>query len=118
MPHKQTKRKYAVSSSITLSQALHICKPVKRTRVNKISTVNQQLTEATFFIKDDVPWELTSNCTIRAKDSSIFYAIVLWRKRSYDKRGVHTCSIKHKTAIEAENNMFAFRYSLESGTYK
>ena len=111
---KVKKRKHAVSSHITLSQALHIYKPVNRTRKNKISFVDEQLMHAAFFIRHDLAWELTSNCNIYAKDSSSFYVRVLRRTRPHDKKGQRKVSQQYSSVIEAENNAFAFRYRLES----
>ena len=108
------KRKHAVSSKITLNQALHIYKPVNRTRKNKILLVDEQLMHAAFFIRDDLAWELTSNCNIYAKDSHSFYVRVLHRNRPHDRKGQHKVSQQYSTVIEAENNAFVFRYSLES----
>ena len=111
---KVKKRKHAVSSHVTLSQALHIYKPVNRTRKNKISFVDEQLMHAAFFIRHDLAWELTSNCNIYAKDSSSFYVGVLRRTRPHDKKGQRKVTQQYSTVIKSENDVFAFRYSLES----
>ena len=117
MPKVTKKREHAISNSMTLNQALTIYKPIIRTRVNKVSAFDQQLIEAAFFIKDDVGWELTSNCAIYARDA-FFYVKVLWRRRIRDRRGVRKTSQQYTTALEAENNAFSFRYNLESANSK
>ena len=113
MPPVPRKRKRPhESKAIQKSQAVHTYTPVIRPRKWQLSELESRLLPVAF-LNDGKLWGATANCSIEFKDNAFFIKL-LYRGRPKDKTGKRIRSGKFKTAIEAENNAFLFRYSNEN----
>ena len=113
MAKKRKQSQGQVSTTLLKSQAIHLYSPVTRTRHQHHSALATKLMHDSF-LNDSSIWQLTSNCKIELFHDK-FRIWLLLRKRSHDKRGDRRMSnTYYDTAIDAENNAFMFRYSLES----
>ena len=115
MPQKIKKRKVNASKAILKSQVSNIYAPIIRIRSKELSPLDKYLMNRAFitFDEDSSFWELTSNCKVF--NSGMGYHIrFLWRGRKTDKTGQRRTSQRYATIIEAENNAYEYRYSLES----
>ena len=95
------------------SQIRHVYAPILRLRKHQLPPFEMQLMTDAFLFNKDVDWTLTSNCKI-INDGANYYIRVLHRKLATIKKGVRRTSCKYDSIIDAENNAFDYRISLES----
>ena len=107
---KHKKRK---ASAFQNSQALAVYTPLIRPRSKSLSSFDTQLMHDAFGQNEELMWERTSNCKV-FEGKSQWFVRLLRRDRASSIKGVRVTSCFYKTAIEAENAAFAFRYNLES----
>ena len=100
-------------SAIEKSQIGNVYAPAIRIRKCQLPAFEMQLMTDSFLFNKDVDWTLTSNCKI-IKDGTNFYIRVLYRKMATIKKGVRKTSTKYNSIIDAENDAFKYRFSLES----
>ena len=113
MPTKFKKRKAKGSDVVKKNQASKIYTPIIRLRSKELSPLNMHLMNHAFLQLEHSFWQLTSNCKVFHSGTG-YHVRLLWRGRISDKVGQRRTSQQYETIIEAENNAYEYRYSLES----
>jgi hypothetical protein len=117
MARKRKQSQGQLSKTLLKSQAINLYSPVTHTRFQHHSALATKLMHDSFLNNSSL-WQLTSNCKVVAHNDK-FRIRLLLRKRPDDKKGDRRAShSNYATVIDAENDAFLFRYSLESAKSK